>query len=48
MDAGYAVDIQTGEEKWKFKAESSRVCSSHVIVDGAVYVGNKDGLYAVH
>ncbi len=42
----YAVDIKTGEEKWKF--EIGQLCSSPAVVDGTVYFKNKKKhLYAV-
>ena len=44
----YAVDIQTGEEKWKFQASEFQVWSSPAIADGVVYIGTSEGhLYAV-
>ena len=43
----YAVDIKTGEEKWKFKTGDS-VNSSPAVLDGVVYFGSWDKyLYAV-
>ena len=43
----YAVDIKTGQEKWKFKTKYW-VLSSPAIADGVVYFGSFDGnLYAV-
>jgi eukaryotic-like serine/threonine-protein kinase len=45
----YAVDQQTGKQKWKFKTFASRqVTSSPTIANGLVYFGGFDGiLYAV-
>ena len=46
-EALYAVDIQTGAEKWKFETEGD-VLSSPTIGDGVIYFGSQDGnLYAV-
>ena len=43
----YAVDAETGEEKWRFET-GDRVLSSPTIADGAVYFGSDDGhLYGV-
>ncbi len=42
----YAVDVQTGEEKWKFKTESS-VFSSPAIADGVVYFHSEEYLLAL-
>ncbi len=43
----YAVDIKTGQEKWKFKT-GAVVFSSPAISDGVVYFGSYDSyLYAV-
>jgi outer membrane protein assembly factor BamB len=43
----YAVDIKTGQEKWKFKTEDM-VTSSPAISGGMVCFGSGDGhLYAV-
>ena len=43
----YAVDIETGEEKWKFETGAA-VSSSPSLVDGVVYFGSADGhIYAV-
>jgi outer membrane protein assembly factor BamB len=43
----YALDSQTGREKWKFTTRNS-IQSSPTVADGAVYVGSDDGyLYAV-
>ena len=46
----YAVDQETGKQKWKFKTFASRqVTSSPTIANGLVYFGSTDGLlYAVH
>jgi outer membrane protein assembly factor BamB len=45
----YAVDQETGKQKWKFKTFASRqVTSSPTIANGLVYFGGFDGiLYAV-
>jgi outer membrane protein assembly factor BamB len=41
------VDIRTGQEKWKFKADDG-ILPSPAISDGVVYFGSNDGsLYAV-
>ncbi len=37
----YAVDIETGQEKWKFKAKG-KVFSSPVIPNGMVFFGSQD------
>ncbi len=43
----YAVDIKTGQEKWRFKT-GDPVYSSPAITDGVVYFGSLDSnLYAV-
>src|SRR5437660_5967102 len=43
----YALNVLTGELKWKFKT-GDVVYSSPAVVDGAVYVGSHDGyLYSV-
>src|SRR6185312_13411925 len=46
----YAVDQETGKQKWKFKTFASRqVTSSPTIANGLVYFGGFDGsLYAIH
>jgi eukaryotic-like serine/threonine-protein kinase len=42
----YALDIKTGQQKWKFETED-QVFSSPVISGGMVYFGSNDGhLYA--
>jgi len=42
----YAVDANTGEEKWKFETGDS--VSSPAVLDGVVYFGSQDNhLYAV-
>jgi outer membrane protein assembly factor BamB len=45
----YAVDQETGKQKWKFKTVASRqVTSSPAVVNGVVYFGGFDGvLYAL-
>lgn len=46
----YALDAQTGQEKWRFTMpEGSWVASSTAVVDDMVYVGGADsrGLYAL-
>ena len=45
----YAVDQETGKQKWKFKTFASRqVASSPTIANGLVYFGGFDGiLYAL-
>jgi len=43
----YAVDAETGEEKWKFESGDS-ICSSPKVSDGVVYFGSGDNhLYAL-
>ena len=43
----YAVDAQSGQEKWKFKLDG-KVQASLAVADGTVYAGSLDGyLYAV-
>src|SRR5262249_26147686 len=43
----YAVDLQSGAEKWKFKTKA-RITSSPAIDSGMVYFGSYDGnFYAV-
>lgn len=43
----YALDAETGEERWRHRT-TGPVMSSLVVVDGRVYVGNVSGrLYAV-
>ena len=43
----YAVDIKTGQEKWKFKT-GDIILSSPSVSGGVVYFGSSDGnLYAV-
>jgi len=43
----YAVDAQTGKEKWRFTTEA-RVRSSPAVAEGIVYIGSWDGnIYAV-
>ncbi len=43
----YAVDIKTGQEKWRFKTGAG-IPSSPAISGGIVYFGSSDGhLYAV-
>src|ERR1044072_5631874 len=46
----YAVDQETGKQKWKIKTFASRqVTSSPTIANGLVYFGGFDGIrYAVH
>jgi outer membrane protein assembly factor BamB len=46
----YALDQETGKQKWKFKTFASRqVTSSPTIANGLVYFGSTDGLvYAIH
>lgn len=44
----YAVDAETGEERWSYEAEEF-VQSSPTVADGIVYVGSHDGnVYALH
>ncbi|MGO4759453.1 PQQ-binding-like beta-propeller repeat protein, partial [Streptomyces sp. 2MCAF27] len=46
-DTLYAVDAESGDNLWKFKA-GNEIVSSSVVADGTVYFGSKDGtLYAV-
>ena len=43
----YAVDIETGQERWRVKTGKA-VYSSPAVVDGRVYIGSTDGfLYAL-
>lgn len=43
----FAVDLETGVERWSFEAEDE-VVASPVVVDGKVYVGSHDGnVYAL-
>ena len=43
----YALDTETGEEKWNFETEGF-VESSPVVADGVVYIGSNDGsVYAL-
>jgi outer membrane protein assembly factor BamB len=44
-DSVYAVEAQSGREKWKFKTKS--FCFSPIVADGIVYVGGEEHLYAV-
>ena len=39
----YALDLQTGKEKWKYKA--GPIKASPAVRAGAVYVGNADGVF---
>jgi len=39
----YALDLQTGEERWRF-ATSMRIRSTPAVADDAVYVGGGDGV----
>ena len=44
----YAVDIQSGQEKWKFPIGAPGDFSSPAISDGVVYFGSGDSyLYAL-
>ncbi len=44
----YALDSQTGQERWIFDTETGRALHEPEIADGVVYVGSNDGnLYAV-
>jgi outer membrane protein assembly factor BamB len=43
----YAVDVKTGQEKWKFKTDGE-VFTSPAVADGIVFFGSKDNyLYAL-
>lgn len=42
----YAVDIQTGVEKWKFQS-GDKIFSSPAVADGVVYFHSEEYLYAV-
>jgi len=39
----YALDVQSGQERWRFTTEM-RIRSTPAISDGAVYVGGADGI----
>jgi outer membrane protein assembly factor BamB len=39
----YAIDLKTGQEKWKYKANSFRVAAA--VRDGAVYIGDIEGFF---
>ena len=39
----YAVDIKTGQQKWRFNHKVSWVISSPAIVEGVVFTGSSDG-----
>jgi outer membrane protein assembly factor BamB len=46
-DYFYALDLQTGQEKWRFKTEGA-IVSSPLVADGLVYFGSEDQhLYAL-
>ncbi|MCL4473668.1 MAG: PQQ-binding-like beta-propeller repeat protein [Actinobacteria bacterium] len=42
----YAVDVETGKEKWKLKADGPTISSSISIFDGTIYFGSGNFLYA--
>lgn len=42
----FAIDASNGEELWRFNTEGE-IYSSPVVVDGIVYIGRGDGLYAI-
>jgi outer membrane protein assembly factor BamB len=39
----YAIDLKTGQEKWKYKANSFRVAAA--VRGGAVYLGDIEGIF---
>jgi outer membrane protein assembly factor BamB len=39
----YAVDLKSGKERWKYKANSFRVAAA--VRDGAVYIGDIEGVF---
>jgi outer membrane protein assembly factor BamB len=44
----YALDLQTGQEKWKWEAGETAGFSSVALADGVIYVGSGEGdLYAL-
>lgn len=44
----YALDTETGAEKWKFEIDKGEVYSSPVVANGILYCGSNDGhLYAL-
>ncbi len=40
----YALDLETGEELWRFEAGGRRIRSSPLVADGVVYFGNDAGM----
>ncbi|MOA57161.1 PQQ enzyme repeat protein [compost metagenome] len=49
VDAFYAVDLNTGEEKWRFEGNHSPILSTPVVADGVVFFTALDGtVYALH
>ena len=45
----YAVDIKSGEEKWRFKTGSEGVSSSPKVSEEVVFIGSYDNhLYAIN
>lgn len=44
----YAIDMKSGERRWKFQMEQGGVWSAPVLIDGVVFVGDGAGyLYAI-
>jgi eukaryotic-like serine/threonine-protein kinase len=45
----YAVDVKTGNKKWRFKAPFGWMRSSPAVANGLIYFGSDDGNpYAWH
>ncbi|RCX17017.1 outer membrane protein assembly factor BamB [Fontibacillus phaseoli] len=48
-DAFYAVDLDSGEELWRFEGTKSPILSTPIVADGIVFFATLDGyVYALH
>ncbi|MFF2889692.1 PQQ-binding-like beta-propeller repeat protein [Paenibacillus sp. NPDC057967] len=49
IDAFYAIDLESGQELWRFDGTKAPILSSPAIGDGVVYYASQDGfVYALH
>ncbi|MDQ0088685.1 outer membrane protein assembly factor BamB [Paenibacillus anaericanus] len=48
-DAFFALNLETGQELWRFEGTKTPILSSPVVADGVVFFATKDGIvYALH